>query len=153
MLEAMRRFLYSKWFFLLLATVCAIDLAADLGKEIWGHNFLNSIAVGMDSLPSPSLCGSSQTYTYEGQSMATILVVEDEPAIRQLIYEILRAAGHTVITAANGFEGIAFFRSNPDQYDLLLTNLQMPVMNGQEFVKLARDECQHEDHLHDRLHG
>jgi hypothetical protein len=48
MLEAMRRFLYSRWFFLLLATVCAIDLAADLGEEIWGHNFLNSIAVGMD---------------------------------------------------------------------------------------------------------
>jgi two-component system cell cycle sensor histidine kinase/response regulator CckA len=71
--------------------------------------------------------------------MATILVVEDEPAIRQLIYEILRAAGHTVITAANGFEGIALFRSNPDQYDLVLTDLQMPVMNGQEFIKLARE--------------
>jgi hypothetical protein len=35
----MRRFLYSKWFFLLLAAVCAFDLAADVGEEIWGTIF------------------------------------------------------------------------------------------------------------------
>ena len=46
----MRRFLYSKWFFLLLATVCAIDLLADAGEEVWGHNFLNSVAIAMDSV-------------------------------------------------------------------------------------------------------
>jgi hypothetical protein len=44
----MRRFLYSKWFFLLLAVVCAFDLAADLGEEIWGHNILNNLSIGFD---------------------------------------------------------------------------------------------------------
>jgi hypothetical protein len=44
----MRRFLYSKWFFLLLAIVCATDLAADLSEEIWGYTPLNSIAIGLD---------------------------------------------------------------------------------------------------------
>jgi hypothetical protein len=44
----MRRFLYSKWFFLLLATVCGVDLAADLSEEIWGHSPLNGLAIGLD---------------------------------------------------------------------------------------------------------
>ena len=46
----MRRFLYSKWFFLLLVIVNSIDLAADLGENIWGHNILNNVAIGMDSV-------------------------------------------------------------------------------------------------------
>jgi len=44
----MRRFLYSKWYFLLLAFVSFVNLAADLADEIWGWNFLNRIAIGMD---------------------------------------------------------------------------------------------------------
>lgn len=47
-LKDMRRFLYSKWFFLLLVIVCAIDLVADVGENIWGHNILNNVAIGMD---------------------------------------------------------------------------------------------------------
>ena len=46
----MRRFLYSKWFFLLLVIVCAIDLAADLGENVWGHNILNNVAIVADSI-------------------------------------------------------------------------------------------------------
>jgi hypothetical protein len=44
----MRKFLYSRWFFLFLAIVCVIDLAADIGESIWGWDPLNSIAIGMD---------------------------------------------------------------------------------------------------------
>ena len=44
----MRRFLYSKWFFLILAVVCAVDLFADVAEEIWGRGFLNIIAFGLD---------------------------------------------------------------------------------------------------------
>ena len=35
---------------MLLAIVCAIDLAADVGEIIWGHNILNNIAIAMDSI-------------------------------------------------------------------------------------------------------
>jgi hypothetical protein len=49
-LKDMRRFLYSKWFFLLLVIVCTLDLVADLGENIWGHNVLNNVAIGMDSI-------------------------------------------------------------------------------------------------------
>jgi hypothetical protein len=44
----MQRFLYSKWYFLVLAVVCLVDLIADLGDEIWGWNFLNRVSIVMD---------------------------------------------------------------------------------------------------------
>jgi hypothetical protein len=44
----MRRLLYSKWFFLTVAAVCAVNLFADIGEEIWGRGFLNLVAITMD---------------------------------------------------------------------------------------------------------
>jgi two-component system, cell cycle sensor histidine kinase and response regulator CckA len=70
--------------------------------------------------------------------MATILVVEDEEAIRQLVSVVLEAAGHEVIAASNGVEGIALFRSSPDRFALILTDLKMPVMDGYQLIDLAR---------------
>lgn len=43
-----RNFLYSRWFFLFLAVVCAIDLIADVGEIVWGWNALNFVAITMD---------------------------------------------------------------------------------------------------------
>jgi hypothetical protein len=48
----MRRLLYSKWFFLILAVVCVVDLLADAG-EIWGRGFLKRLAIGMDFAALP----------------------------------------------------------------------------------------------------
>ena len=45
---AMKGFLYSKWFYALLATVCILDTVADLGEHFWGWSNLNVIAIGMD---------------------------------------------------------------------------------------------------------
>ncbi len=44
----MRRFLYSRWFFLFLAVSCAIDLGADLLEDFGGWNWLNHVAIVMD---------------------------------------------------------------------------------------------------------
>lgn len=71
--------------------------------------------------------------------MATILLIDDERAVRELISAILRSAGHDVVPASNGLEGISLFRSSPDRFDLVLTDLQMPTMNGHQFVRLARE--------------
>jgi hypothetical protein len=44
----MRRLLYSKWFFLVLALVCSVDLLADVGEQMWGRGLLNGVAIAMD---------------------------------------------------------------------------------------------------------
>jgi hypothetical protein len=43
------RFLYSKWFFGLLAILCTVDLVADVGEHIWGWTALNVLAITMDA--------------------------------------------------------------------------------------------------------
>jgi CheY-like chemotaxis protein len=70
--------------------------------------------------------------------MATILVAEDEEPIRKLIEIILSTAGHKVLTAANGVEAVAVYRSFTREIDLLITDMNMPVMDGSQVVTLAR---------------
>jgi CheY-like chemotaxis protein len=70
--------------------------------------------------------------------VAVILVAEDEEGIRTLAAYILRSAGHDVLTAGNGLEAVSLYRSNPDRFDVVLTDLTMPVMDGIQAVKLIR---------------
>jgi|SRR2546426_923959 len=68
--------------------------------------------------------------------MARILVIEDHPAMRDVLEESLMAAGHEVRTAANGKEGVALFRAHPA--DLVITDLLMPEKEGLETIKDLR---------------
>ena len=79
------------------------------------------------------------TCTREGRRMATVLVVDDEEMFRTPVAEMLRRAGHVVVTASNGVEGVALFRSSPDRFSVILTDLQMPEMDGYQLVNLVRE--------------
>jgi len=46
----MRKFLYSRWFFLFLAVVCLLDLAADVTELVLGNTDLNYVAIGLDCI-------------------------------------------------------------------------------------------------------
>lgn len=70
--------------------------------------------------------------------MATILAVDDSPSIRQMIKVVLGPAGHTVIEAGDGAEGLAKAKSTP--VNLVITDLNMPVMNGLEMIQKLRGE-------------
>src|SRR5580693_7388570 len=59
-----------------------------------------------------------------------ILVIDDQPLIRDLLVQMLEADGHCVFTAANGREGLASARVLP--LDLILLDVDMPVLNGFE---------------------
>src|SRR5262245_8059109 len=61
---------------------------------------------------------------------ATILVVEDEPAIRRMIRAVLQRAGFTVLEAANGSQALLVCRSHPAPIDLAVTYIVMPGMGG-----------------------
>lgn len=71
--------------------------------------------------------------------MPTILVVDDEDAIRNLVCAVLKSAGYHVMTARNGLEGVAVFRSYPDLIDLVITDMMMPVMNGADAIARIRE--------------
>ncbi len=60
--------------------------------------------------------------------MARVLVVDDEPDIRDIVSRALRHAGHDVDVASDG--AAALERLEQDTYDLLLTDIVMPIMDG-----------------------
>jgi PAS domain S-box-containing protein len=64
----------------------------------------------------------------------TILVVEDEEAIRYLVREVLEAHGYTVLDAANGREALELLEGHEGPVQLLLTDVVMPDMGGRELA-------------------
>ena len=71
--------------------------------------------------------------------MSTILVVEDELSVRTYVARVLEAAGYKVVLASNGLEAISLFRSSPAAFDVVLTDLTMPVLDGHQLVHLVRE--------------
>jgi len=68
----------------------------------------------------------------------TILLVEDEPAVRQLFSQALARAGYKVHEARNGQEALKVFDQHGDGVDLLLTDMRMPFMGGAELADQLR---------------
>ena len=68
----------------------------------------------------------------------TILVVDDEDGVRELATTVLQAAGFTVIGARDGREAVERFNERPDEITLVLLDLTMPRMSGQEALAEIR---------------
>jgi len=64
-----------------------------------------------------------------------IMVVDDEEMIVQFTAEILQSLGYKVITAYNGQEALDKFLEDPDQVDLIITDMTMPKMAGTDLAK------------------
>ena len=68
----------------------------------------------------------------------TILIIEDEISIQNIVRAFLEGAGYTVYAAGDGLEGIEIFRRcNPD---LVLLDLMLPGMSGEEFLRNLREQ-------------
>jgi CheY-like chemotaxis protein len=64
----------------------------------------------------------------QGEAMSTILVVEDEAMIRDMIERMLKISGYQVITASDGAQAVSLaFSERPD---LILMDMGLPVLNG-----------------------
>lgn len=66
----------------------------------------------------------------------TILSVDDSASIRQMVKQTLAGAGYNVVQANDGAEGLAKAREN--SVDLIVTDLNMPVMNGLGLIRELR---------------
>jgi len=68
--------------------------------------------------------------------LARILVIDDENLVRMTLKAVLSAGGHQVALAANGKEGLAQFLGA--EFDLNITDLIMPEMEGIETIRVMR---------------
>ena len=69
--------------------------------------------------------------------MSTVLVIDDEKGILQIIRQALTKFGHNVETAADGLEGIRKF--DDGSFDIVITDIRMPGIDGNGVVKHIRN--------------
>lgn len=72
----------------------------------------------------------------------TVMIVDDSVSMRQLVTFTLRGAGFEVLEAADGAEGVNKLNMN-GKVDVIITDLNMPTMNGIEFLKQVRSNYVH----------
>jgi CheY-like chemotaxis protein len=70
----------------------------------------------------------------------TILVIDDDSGILEMVSELLEIEGHRVLAAASGKDGLAMVRTV--RPDLILVDYHMPVMNGLEVVKRLKSDAE-----------
>jgi two-component system, cell cycle sensor histidine kinase and response regulator CckA len=96
----------------------------------------------MNNEPKSAKCPGSQAPEASGHALPArvrrILVVDDEPAARVLAFRVFSEAGFEVTTAQSGFECLEHFRKRPHWFDLILLDLSMPFMDGEETFKRLR---------------
>ncbi len=67
-----------------------------------------------------------------------VLVVDDEPAILSTLQSMLENQGLKVASAADGAEALAMFVKHTDQFDLIITDMAMPIMDGAATIRAVR---------------
>jgi signal transduction histidine kinase len=72
--------------------------------------------------------------------VATVLVLDDRPADRELMAQLLGYAGHEVVEAASGDAALAL--AHELRPELIITDIVMPVMNGYDFVRRLREDAE-----------
>ncbi len=78
-----------------------------------------------------------------GRPGGKILLVEDSPFFRRLVKKYLEAEGYDVMVAENGQDGLAQLASR--DFDLVISDIQMPVMDGMAFIKNLRAGSRQKD--------
>ena len=114
----------------------AIDLTSGPGM---GTTFRIYLPV-VDALPSegPEPRAQAETDPRALRSGETVLVVEDEDAVRNYTERVLASQGYTVLTARNGKEALAFVDRAEQPIDLVVSDLVMPEMGGRELFQQIR---------------
>ena len=111
----------------------AENIAADLARQAGGTS--------TKSLMRPELAGGGGSKNVESSesSKRSIVLVDDEEMALTLVKRILSDAGYNVTTTSSGFQCLDVVRRQPHAYDLVLLDLSMPFMDGEETFKRLRE--------------
>jgi PAS domain S-box-containing protein len=99
-----------------------------------GSTFTLLLPASTDVAASAAPGGSANPWKRTGR----VLLVDDEPPVRDIAAQLIRSFGLEVTTAGNGAEGVELFRANPTEFDLIVLDQSMPGMDGIETLAALR---------------
>lgn len=109
------------------------------GGFIWVYSELNVGTTFKIYLPSLTELHFDQELmsidTAERSETGTVLLVEDDPLVRNVALRALESAGYKVLESGNGHGALAMAHSCDDEIDLLITDVVMPLMGGRELAQ------------------
>jgi PAS domain S-box-containing protein len=106
-----------------------VDSEVGRGTTIRIHLPAGARPPGADGAAAPQLRGGSET----------ILLVEDDEALRRAGTRVLKKYGYTVITASDGVEALDIMRHGEQRPDLIVSDVVMPHTSGPQFLQALRD--------------
>jgi len=107
-----------------------IRLTSEAGHGAAFHIYFKLVDAAAQA-PAP---GERQVVLGPAEGTETVLVAEDEPAVRKLVCEVLEERGYRVLPAGDGQEALRVADGDSGRIDLLVTDLVMPHMNGRELA-------------------
>ena len=112
-----------------------IEVSSEVGQGTAFRIFLPRVTVSL-----PNEVRSPVLIPVIPQGQGTVLVVEDDGAVRKLTETMLRNSGYKVISAGNGMEAVQVAQGIPDEIHVLLTDVIMPGMNGKQLYERLRTD-------------
>ena len=109
-----------------------LDIDSEPGKGSTFKVYFPAGARDVDAVPPPVAAGPFAV------PRGIALVVDDEVSLRRLLAEMLREQGFQVLEAANGLEAVAFVQEHRSAVTLVLMDMTMPKMNGEEAFRAIR---------------
>jgi CheY-like chemotaxis protein/two-component sensor histidine kinase len=109
-----------------------IEVESAIGK---GTRFTVYLPAADAPAPAPAAGEAREPPGGEGE---LLLVVDDEAALLQVARLTLTSAGYRVLTAANGAEAVALYAQQPQEIQVVLMDMNMPVMGGAQTIQALR---------------
>lgn len=117
-----------------------IEVDSQIGKGTTFRIYFPRIEPGEEEVFEHEKAEITPVVSASVDEQYTILLVEDQEMVRDLVTEILEDEGFKVITAYNGLNALKVTKEYTDPIDLMLTDVIMPEMNGRELAKRIEGE-------------
>ena len=123
-------------FFLSENLVLLLDVPA-IARHIAPDLFKDQTPQAPEASGLPATTGAAQ-----GASIKTVLVVDDSPLFRKKISSLVEESGHKVLSADDGDVALELLQENAEAVQLILTDIEMPRLDGFEFSRQVREQAQ-----------